>query len=229
MRKFSGKLVTGVVVAVGIAVGGFAVEVGAKVCNGTTCTANEVGKFMQEISAACYNEGTCSLSDITQVFNNVGNWILAIIGALVFLMYIIGGFYFLLSGMPGMEKFREKGKTALKTSTVGLIIVFFSFAGLQTLQLALRSYGEIGSNTGTYEACYGDGTTSNKGKPCGANMTCNAYGLCQTGCEAKDEADTTASYSCLNSSDEINPSATCDPADENLCPGGTNVRCCKLN
>ncbi len=234
MRISHKKIFLSFIIAAGVAVGGFVYAAGSNICqaSGTSaiCTATEVGPFMQGITIACGNDGTCSLTDITQVFNNVGNWILGIIGALVFLMYIIGGFYFLLSGVPGMEKFREKGKTAIKTSTVGLIIVFFSFAGLQTLQLALRSYGEVGSNTGTYVACYGDGTEggSNDGDSCGANMKCGLYGNCQTGCEQIDEKDPLNSYSCINTSDPTNPSATCGGYPDQ-CPGGKTVQCCILN
>lgn len=148
------------------------------ICSGDTCTIDKVGPFMEGISAECGNAGTCSLADIETVFANVGNWILGIIGALVFLMYVVGGFYFLLSGLPGMEKFREKGKTALKQSTVGLLIVFVAFAALQTLNSVLR-YGSLPDTEG-YVSC-GPGDL-NDGAPCAENSTC-VDGACKTACQ----------------------------------------------
>ncbi len=232
MKTVGSKLIVGILIAAGITVAGFAFAAGSSICTGTTCQTSEVGPFMQEISKACGNEGTCSLADITQVFNNVGNWILGIIGALVFLMYIVGGFYFLLSGVPGMEKFREKGKTAIKTSTVGLIIVFFSYAGLHTLKLAVTSGNITDPTETTYVTC-GPGEINSK-LPCGFNMVCGKaenLGICVTECDdmhpapsSEEIADDTAEmWDCVDK-DTLGVSG----CEANYCPGAVDVQCCKI-
>lgn len=91
------------------------------ICKSTSCTNKEVGPFMQSISSACGNSGTCSLEDIMIVFANTGNYVIGLIGAVVLLMYIIGGIYFITSG--GNAERRNKGKEYLKKSTIGLLIV----------------------------------------------------------------------------------------------------------
>jgi hypothetical protein len=102
------------------------------------------------------------------------------VGALVLLAYVVGGFYFLISGMPGMEKHREKGKTAIRLSTVGLIIVFAAYVGIQTLKSALTG-GDI--NAG-YVAC-GPGDV-NEGLACNLNSKCSAGGKCVSECEQRN-------------------------------------------
>jgi hypothetical protein len=106
------------------------------ICKGSGCTRTEVGPFMQGISQACGNSGTCSLDDIMIVFANTGNYVIGLIGAVVLLMYIIGGIYFITSG--GNAERRNKGKEYLKKSTIGLLIVMSAWLLIYFL---LRSLG----------------------------------------------------------------------------------------
>lgn len=117
-------------------VSGFAYT--SNICKGfSSCTSNEVGPFMGGISVACGNSGDCTLGDIMLVFANVGNWILGVIGGVVLLMYVVGGIYLLSSGgNPGRI---TKGKDYLKKSTLGLLIVFFAYAGINTLTTTLKT------------------------------------------------------------------------------------------
>src|SRR3989339_792337 len=157
--------------------------VAAPDCPATGCTTKQVGPFMDGISEVCGEKGTCSLVDIQTVFANIGNWVLGMVGAFVLLAYVMGGFYFLISGMPGMEKYREKGKTALKMSTVGLVIVFVAFAALTTLKSVLMG-GGISTDGVQYVSC-GPGDT-NAGLSCDLNSTCTKSGLCVSKCEQKN-------------------------------------------
>lgn len=101
------------------------------VCKSSVCKVSEVGPFMQDITAACYNTGTCSLADIMTVVNNVGVFILGIVGSLVLLMYVVGGIMYLTAGAnPDNAK---KGKSYIKIASVGLIIVFGAYAAIQTI------------------------------------------------------------------------------------------------
>ncbi len=106
------------------------------ICSGGGCTRSQVGPFMQGISQACGNSGTCSLEDIMIVFANTGNYVIGLIGAVVLLMYIIGGIYFITSG--GNAERRNKGKEYLKKSTIGLLIVMSAWLIIMFL---LRSLG----------------------------------------------------------------------------------------
>jgi len=211
-----------------------ALAAGSTICETSPCVSSEVGPFMAGISQSCGNDGTCSFEDIQTVFANVGNWVLGIVGALVLLAYVVGGFYFLLSGMPGMEKYREKGKTALKQSTIGLVIVFVAFAAIKTLESTLKG-GSI-SNTGNYVSC-GPGNI-NSGSECELNSTCTDAGLCVSKCEQRNVnatyslggvqfyecVDTTASPESSNYGKGANTHAVGEP-ETGLCPGGTDNLC----
>ncbi|MEK7615456.1 MAG: hypothetical protein AAB431_03685, partial [Patescibacteria group bacterium] len=93
-----------------------------------TCNEEEVGRFMKGISTDCGNQGNCSLEDIMIVIVDIGAFVLGLVGALVLLMYVIGGFYILAShGNTGHVK---KGQDYIKISTIGLLIVMFAYMGI---------------------------------------------------------------------------------------------------
>ena len=70
----------------------------SNICESSTgCTEVEVGPFMEGISQGCGNLGDCTLADILLVFVNIGNYVVGIIGGVVLLMYVVGGFYCLAS------------------------------------------------------------------------------------------------------------------------------------
>lgn len=217
----------------------------SKICNsGTTCSEAEVGPFMKGITADCGNAGTCSLVDIEYVFDNVASYVLGIVGALVLLMYVLGGFYFLLSGMPGMEKYREKGKTALKTSTIGLVIVFVSFSAIFTLRSILQG-NDLSNGVSAYYAC-GPGD-QNAGKACDLNSTCTKDGTCVSACvqqnpssysegsmEGDDSTWTNALLTwseCVPDVNDITYSSdiTKVGCKANLCPGPSTEQCCTFS
>src|SRR3989338_254065 len=100
-----------------------------------TCSAADCGPFMCGITTQCANLGDCQVNDIMIVVYNVGNFVLAIVAGLVFLMYVLGGFYFLIA--RGEPKLVERGKNYLKYSTFGLVIVFLDYTLIKTLQAVL--------------------------------------------------------------------------------------------
>ncbi|MBU0646449.1 pilin [Patescibacteria group bacterium] len=110
----------------------------ADVCKSDSCSKTEVGAFMQDIAAKCYNTGDCSLADIMIVINNVGIYVLGIIGSLVLLMYVIGGIMMLTS--EGGDR-KVQGKKMIVGATVGMIIVFAAYAAIITLDSVLRNRG----------------------------------------------------------------------------------------
>ncbi len=189
----------------------------SKICEGTTtCTEKEVGPFMQGISKECGNSGTCQLVDLMLVITNTGNYVLGLIGAVVLLMYTVGGLNYLLGG--AMPSRIQKGKDMMKYATIGLFIVFFAYLGVNTLVSVIKS-GDI-SNPGDIQKCI-DG---HDGEECGDNMVCSK-GSCLSLCEIAQ-----------TQSEEPRQCTSFDPADEQAqrlgciagqCPGGQY--CCFTN
>lgn len=101
------------------------------------CPESSVGPFLAGITNLCGNTGRCSLCDIMQLVANVGNFISRIVGALLLLFYVYGGFCYILS--HGDAAWIEKGKKAIKTSTIGLVIVMVAYLGVTTLKTMLTN------------------------------------------------------------------------------------------
>lgn len=191
--------------------------------SGDKCTAGQVGEFMKGISKGCGNLGNCSLADIMLVFSNVGNFILGIVGALVLLMYIVGGVFMLAS--HGNAEYVKKGKKYIAVSTMGLLIIFFAYIGMVFLKATLT-----GSSTKTVTSdestvteeivCAG---AESKGKSCGENSKCSEEGPCLSICEL-DHPD--GSYACDTVPDSNPGYEKNHSCEADKCPGGTNVMCC---
>ena len=207
------------------------------------CTRAEVGPFMQDISKACGNLGDCSLADIMMVFDNVGLFILSIIGGVVLLMYVVGGFYMLISG--GSAERVKKGKKYLTISTIGLLIVMFAWTGVRALNSAIR-YGTVYGTGDTSENFTSSCTDLTIGWDCGTgvNETCTESLICETACRQlhpDSVSDTTERtikyYDCVNTSgtELISDSAETvlwfdrDSCATGLCPGNKDWLCCEVN
>lgn len=67
----------------------------------------------------------CSLNTFMKLGINIAHYILGIVGALTLLMFIFGGFTWILSG--GSSDKVQKGKDIIIGSVVGLLIVFSSY------------------------------------------------------------------------------------------------------
>jgi len=202
------------------------------ICTGnSTCTAQEVGVFMEGISLECGNTGDCTLEDIMLLFTNTGNYVVGIIGGIVLLMYVIGGFYFLASA--GRTEWVAKGKKYLTISTTGLLIVMFAYIGIYSIRGTLISGNAYVAVE--YVTCTDLGT---------AGLTCDQYstcvnGLCLSLCQQQyDDAEvrptsansnTWSRYECFDTNISSNPffitPTSCIP---NLCPGPAETQCCLL-
>ena len=108
---------------------------GGAVSPTATCAEQDVGPFLKGITQTCANQGNCQFKDIMQVFTNIGTFILGIVGGVVLLMYVIGGFYYL--GSHGDSNMTKKGKSYITGSTVGLLIIMFAALLLNTLNSVL--------------------------------------------------------------------------------------------
>lgn len=214
----------------------------SNICKSSSgCTESEVGVFMAGVSQGCGNLGDCTLDDIMMLFINTGNYVVGIIGAVVLLMYVVGGFYWLASA--GRKEWVDKGKKYMTISTAGLLIVMFSYLGIYALKGTLQ-YGNVYmSDTDNYVACSGIDTY---GLPCDLNSTCTVNG-CESLCRQNHPSYTQQEegiftvlqyYQCvdtgtngMSSSDEggtVYPWYNEGSCQSNLCPGGNEVRCCQV-
>ena len=83
-----------------------------------------------------YDTGNYSLSDILAIAIISSRWVLGIVGSLALLMFIYGGFTFLISA-GSSEKIGEARKILI-AAVVGLFIVFASFV---IIKFVLQSLG----------------------------------------------------------------------------------------
>jgi len=93
--------------------------------------------------AKCGPDEVISLSGFLYFFARVAQWILGITGSLALLMFVVGGFIWLISG--GSQKMIDLGRTTLVNALIGMAIVFGSwmFIGfiLQTIAPGTYSGG----------------------------------------------------------------------------------------
>ncbi|HBR81129.1 MAG: hypothetical protein UX09_C0006G0004 [Candidatus Uhrbacteria bacterium GW2011_GWE2_45_35] len=143
------------------------------ICSSGTSSASDVGVFMEGICTECWEQGNCSIADIMTVVANVGNFILSIVGSLVFLVYIIGGFWWIAS--HGDPAWVTKGKKWIGSATLGLIIVLFAYTGVVALKFAL-----VGQVSEGYVVCAG---TETNGQLCDINSVCSGFS-CISECES---------------------------------------------
>lgn len=200
------------------------------------CSDKEVGVFMKDISIACGNTGDCTLEDIVIVFVNIGNFVVGIIGAVVLLMYVAGGFCWLASA--GNKEWVSRGEKLIKVSTAGLLIVMFSHLSIYALRGAIQ-YGTVAVNE-EYVTCVGAETL---GDPCGLNSTCTNGGYtCESKCVQSNSTpfkDASAGYetyqnigkTCVDIKDKkwskgLSKISGCQ---KNLCPGDANTQCCEVS
>ena len=86
-------------------------------------------------SCECRAVGRCSLDNILQLFVNVTTLILGVIGSLVLLMFVYGGFLWVTS--RGEAKRVEKGKDVITQAVIGFAIVVLSYSMINFLIAAL--------------------------------------------------------------------------------------------
>jgi len=83
-----------------------------------------------------YSTGDYTLDDIVMIAVRASRWILGIVGSLALLMFVYGGFMFLISS--GSSDKISKAKAIIVAAIVGLIIVFSSYL---IIQFVLKTIG----------------------------------------------------------------------------------------
>jgi len=188
----------------------------------SVCTKDQVGVFMMGITSTCGNSGECELSDIMIVISNIGNWVLGVIGGVVFLIYIYGGV--MLIGIPGWDtaERKNKAKKMLSGATIGLLIVMFSYVGIFTLRSVMISGSlSIGSTEGGKNTNYVICDSKTEGEICDLNSTCHS-GICTSQClQDHKNKPSEEQWDCVDTTG--NNFSECETGK---CPGEKNVKCC---
>jgi hypothetical protein len=178
-----------------------------------TVGVEETGVFMRDICRVCWDEGNCGLNDILIVVANVANFILSIVGILVFLWFVAGGAYWIIS--RGDQGLVTKGKKMITSAAFGLVIVLVAYTGVVALKSALTGQG-LSSG---YVIC--DGTNKTYQESCGPNARCFGF-TCLTACEY-------VGGSCVDSSKkteiEADGRTSCDDAITGRCATDSQICC----
>jgi hypothetical protein len=101
---------------------------------------NADNSLMSGVSEPCMSAGDCSLNDVMQVGVQLFKIILGLVGSLSLLMFVYGGFYFILS--QGDSGKVTKAKDIIKNAIIGLIIVFASYTIVNFTLLAIGYTGK---------------------------------------------------------------------------------------
>ncbi len=82
-----------------------------------------------------YETGDYSLNDIMTMVISISGWILGIVGSLALLMFVYGGFMFLISA--GSSDKIGQAKKILVAAVIGLVIVFSSYMIIRFVSQAI--------------------------------------------------------------------------------------------
>lgn len=77
------------------------------------------------LSASCIEDGSCDLDEGFQVFVDLAQWGLGILGSMALLFFIYGGLIWLTSG--GNTTKIDKGRKVMINTLIGIIIVFTAY------------------------------------------------------------------------------------------------------
>ena len=83
----------------------------------------------------CVDTGDCQLSDFLQLFVNIANLMLGVLGSVALLFFVIGGTCWLLAA--GNQTMIDRGKKTLSGAVIGIIIVLGAWTLVNFAILAL--------------------------------------------------------------------------------------------
>lgn len=94
----------------------------------------------------------CGFQDFIQLFVNLANWGLGIMGVLALFFYIYGGFTLLISG--GRSEYVENGKKILVGTTMGVLVMLtaWAFVGFYVIATTGSTSGLVFPNVNEFKA-----------------------------------------------------------------------------
>jgi|GEM_PF-348262 hypothetical protein len=112
-----------------------------------------------DTSYGAYSSGNYTLNDIMTIVINVSGWILGIVGSLALLMFVYGGFMFLISA--GSSDKIGQAQKILVAAVIGLIIVFSSYMIIRFVAQAVGVDWQGGKILPATSSTGGSGTIPN--------------------------------------------------------------------
>ena len=100
------------------------------------CQAGQTGSNCCPAGYTGNNCGDYGVNDFIVLAIKVSSWVLGIVGSLALIMFIYGGFMFLISA--GSAEAVGKAKKIITAAVIGLVIVFASYL---IIQFVLKSLG----------------------------------------------------------------------------------------
>ena len=79
----------------------------------------------QNLNPECVNDGVATIQGIACLITNVFSVAITMLGLVIFVMFLVGSFYYLLSG--GNAQTVEKAKKTFTFAVVGLIVALSAF------------------------------------------------------------------------------------------------------
>ncbi len=80
---------------------------------------------------SCVVDGAATFKCLEPIFGNVVQALTALVGVVLFIMLVVGGFSFLVSG--GDQKKLEKARGTLSAAITGLVIIVVAYLILKTI------------------------------------------------------------------------------------------------
>lgn len=84
-------------------------------------------------STGCVQQEAATIQCLEPLFQNVVIAIVSLVGVALFVMLVVGGFKFLLSG--GDQKQLEQAKNTVTYAIIGLVVIVVAFLILQTIKV----------------------------------------------------------------------------------------------
>ncbi len=82
---------------------------------------------------SCVSQGAATIQCLEPLFQSVVVAIVSLVGGALFIMLLIGGFRFLVSG--GDQKKLEQAKNTLTSAIIGVVVIVVAYLILRTIQV----------------------------------------------------------------------------------------------
>lgn len=82
-------------------------------------------------ATGCVQQGAATIQCLQPLFRNVVTAILSLVGVALFVMFVVGGFKFLVSG--GDQKQLQSAQQTLTYAVIGLVVIVLAFLILRTI------------------------------------------------------------------------------------------------
>jgi amino acid transporter len=116
------------------------------------------GLIQAGISGECKDTGVCTFDDMLQIVVNISTVILGLIGAIMLVIFVMGGVTWLTSG--GNQTKIQKGLDTIRDAVIGLMIVLgaYTIVNVTIRVLTQQNTEDVFDGNSTIEDSVGDAT-----------------------------------------------------------------------